>query len=191
VICRACLAEFTQAKKCGVCGAALEEDSEETSRVYFQFDENEQDQILRSRVLRWVVHASLCQWKVTFPTDNCSATSELKKERDLYERQAEAAQWSLTNMEASHSFNTELSSGLLRENSREMVLNTKLSEELKRWQNAIIITKGANHRIEELIEEFNMQVCVIVLYISGVHGIDFQGQIGVYGEVMQAPGPSM
>lgn len=95
--------------------------------------------------------------------DHRSATSELKKERDLYERQAEAAQWSLTNMEASHSFNTELLSGLLHENSRQMAQNTKLSEELNRRENSILIANAANHRIEELIEEFNTQVCVISL----------------------------
>ena len=64
-------------------------------------------------------------------------------------------------MEASHSFNMELLSELLRENSWEMGLNTKLSGELKRWENCIIITNAANHRIGELIEGLNKEVCVI------------------------------
>jgi len=66
--------------------------------------------------------------------------SELKKDCDLYEREAEATKWSLENMEAEHSFNTDLSASLLHENFQEAAQIRKMAEELKRWQNTIAIT---------------------------------------------------
>ena len=109
----------------------------------------------------------------------------------MYEREAEAAKWTLVNTEAEHSFNTDLSASLLHENSRGAALNKKMAEELKRRQNAIAITDAANHRIKELIEDFTEQVCCVDVSTQGVHLNSAQYQIGTASlEARQGDGGS-
>lgn len=104
---------------------------EKASRVYIQFDESKQDATLHSCVLRWAILEPYIEVHLS---SQCpySAMSELKKDCDLYEREAEATKWSLENMEAEHSFNTDLSASLLHENFQEAAQIRKMAEELKR-----------------------------------------------------------